>query len=225
MKRIATTIFILCLLYTPIYLYSQAKCKVLVKPISETYEGKCKKGLANGKGKATGIDSYEGRFSKGYPNGKGTYTWANGSKYIGEWEFGVRSGEGIYTFTYEGRDSIVAGIWKNDKYMGPVPPPPIVMQSRNVQNYSFMKQGDKNTLSLQIYMNGSINSTIEDLSIVSTNGSYQNLGNVIVFSEIVYPATFKVTYITWNKMHTAKLNVTFEFEIIEPGDWHVKITN
>ncbi|NQU32172.1 MAG: hypothetical protein HQ521_02960 [Bacteroidetes bacterium] len=225
MKKIATIIILFSLIYIPYGLYSQTKCKVLVKNISETYEGKCKKGLANGKGVATGIDKYEGRFSKGYPNGSGTYTWANGSEYTGDWEFGQRSGEGTYRFIYNDNDSIIDGIWKNDKYIGPIPPPPIVMLSRNVQNYTFSKQGDKSTMTIQIYMNGSINSTIQDLVIVSSNGSYQNLGNVISFSEIMYPATFKITYKTWNKLHTAMLDVTFEFKIVGTGDWLLKITN
>ncbi len=221
LKICTLTMIITC----PVLLIGQTKCKVLLNSISDTYEGKCKKGFANGKGVAIGIDKYEGRFSKGYPNGKGIYTWASGAEYIGQWEFGKREGKGAYKFIYNGRDSIMAGIWKDDVYMGPVPPPPTVIRARNLQKYQFMKVGKKNKLTIEIYMNGTINTTIENLSIVSSNGSFQNFGNAIVFNDMIYPASFKVTYLSWNKFHTERLNVVMEFEISEPGDWLLKITN
>ena len=31
-------------------------------------------------------------------NGYGTYTYANGSKYVGEWKDGKENGQGTYTF-------------------------------------------------------------------------------------------------------------------------------
>jgi len=225
MKTIVSIVLFFSILHAPFIIYSQQKCKVLLPSISNTYVGKCKKGLAHGKGIAKGIDTYEGRFYKGYPNGIGTYNWASGDEYIGKWEFGKRDGEGIYRFKYNGKDSLQAGIWKDGNYMGPVPPPPIILQSRNVQNYSFQKYGDKDKLSIEIYMNGSINSSIENLVIASTNGSYQNIGRTIVYNSIIYPATFKITYRTWNKIHKAQLDVVFEFTLSEPGNWMLKLTN
>jgi len=225
MKNLATSIFLFFLFSNTILLFSQQKCKVLMPAISGSYDGKCKKGLANGKGTAIGIDTYEGRFSKGYPNGMGVYTWASGNEYIGEWEFGKRNGEGIYKFKYSGKDSLQAGIWKQDRYMGPKPPPPSILQSRNVQQYSFMKLGDQDKFSIEIYMNAAINSTIENLRIISSFGSYQNIGKTIVYDYMEYPATFKITYITWNKLHTKQMKAVFEFEIYEPGDWMLKLTN
>ncbi|MBC8319441.1 MAG: hypothetical protein H8E34_01830 [Bacteroidetes bacterium] len=225
MKKITTTILLFALFSNPKVLISQGKCKVLLASISETYEGKCKKGLAVGIGIATGIDKYDGRFRQGYPHGKGTYTWASGDEYIGEWDYGKRQGVGTYIFSYSGKDSIQTGIWKDDRYTGPVPPPPNVIRSYNLQKYSFRKLGDLNKLSIEIYMNGTINSTIENLRIFSSNGSYQNIGQKIVFDNIFFPATFKITYVTWNKLHTAKHEVIFEFEIYEQGDWLLKLTN
>lgn len=206
-------------------LFGQSKCKVLMKQISGDYVGKCKRGLANGYGVATGIDRYEGKFRKGYPNGEGTYTWSTGETYTGDWSFGDRDGIGVYKFEYFGKDSIQEGVWKKDKYMGPVPPPPKVIIARNLEKYNFIKQSEGNTLSIFIYQNGTVNSTIENLSIFSSNGSYQNLGNKLQFSEIVFPCTFKITYKTWNKLHTAQLDAAFEFEISEPGNWILRITN
>jgi len=225
MKKIATTFLFFYLILISTQLFSQQKCKVLVPAIAESYHGKCKKGLANGKGIANGIDTYEGRFTKGYPNGLGVYTWASGNEYRGEWEFGKRTGKGNYKFKYNGKDSIQTGIWKNDIYMGPIPPPPSIIQSRNIQQYSFLKLGDNNKFSLEIFMNGTTNSTIENLSIASSFGSYQNIGDRLVFDYMEYPVTMKITYVTNNKFHSAKLDVVFEFEISEPGNWVLKLTN
>jgi hypothetical protein len=55
-------------------------CKVLLPALSGSYEGSCKKGVADGRGKASGTDAYEGEFRKGLPDGKGTCTWSNGDK-------------------------------------------------------------------------------------------------------------------------------------------------
>jgi hypothetical protein len=225
MRKIIGIVLFSSMLFAPNIMLSQKNCKVLLPEISDSYFGKCKKGLAHGKGIAKGIDTYEGRFYKGYPNGIGTYTWATGDEYIGKWEFGKRSGEGIYKFTYNGKDSLQAGVWKDDNYMGPIPPPPSILQSRNIQKYSFQKFGDKNKLSIEIYMNGVINSTIENLVIASTNGSYQIIGKTIDFNSIIYPATFKVTYRTWNKLYSKQYGVVFEFELFEPGNWMLRLTN
>lgn len=74
-RLILLNIFMICSMLG----YSQEKCKVLSPAISDTYEGKCKGGFANGKGIAVGTDRYDGQFSKGLPHGVGTYSWANGN--------------------------------------------------------------------------------------------------------------------------------------------------
>ena len=45
-------------------------------------------------------------------NGYGTYTYANGSKYVGEWKDGKENGQGAYTFA---NGTVDKGIWKNNK--------------------------------------------------------------------------------------------------------------
>ena len=45
-------------------------------------------------------------------NGYGTYTYANGSKYVGEWKDGKENGQGTYTFA---NGTVDKGIWKNNK--------------------------------------------------------------------------------------------------------------
>ena len=67
--------------------YSQVgDCKVLKPEIAGIYSGDCKKGLANGKGIAEGIDKYEGKFKDGLPHGNGTYQYANGEIYQGDFK-------------------------------------------------------------------------------------------------------------------------------------------
>jgi len=45
-------------------------------------------------------------------NGYGTYTYANGSKYVGEFKNAKRNGLGTYTFA---NGTVDKGIWKNNK--------------------------------------------------------------------------------------------------------------
>ena len=49
-------------------------------------------------------------------NGYGTYTYANGSKYVGEWKDGKENGQGTYTFA---NGTVDKGIWKNNKLIEP----------------------------------------------------------------------------------------------------------
>jgi hypothetical protein len=44
---------------------------------------------------------YSGQFKQGEPNGNGTFTWADGSTYIGHYENGFRSGYGVLYYNKE----------------------------------------------------------------------------------------------------------------------------
>ncbi|MBK8494067.1 MAG: hypothetical protein IPL50_02955 [Chitinophagaceae bacterium] len=80
-------IFLLFLTFTIKTLSAQTPtCTVLLDSLKGTYEGECKNGKANGKGKAVGINTYDGEFKNGYPEGKGKYTWSNGDYYYGGWK-------------------------------------------------------------------------------------------------------------------------------------------
>lgn len=206
--------------------YAQEGCKVLVPELVGVYEGKCKKGLANGKGKAVGKDTYEGQFLKGLPDGSGTYYWANGDVYQGDWLFGKRDGVGIFTFKYDGKDSILVGFWQQGEYKGPVPDKPKVNYMTNVDRYTFLKYGNiQNKVTINILQNGTKNNTIERFSIISSGGSEIRSGTAVGFDYIVFPVTIKVSYITYNKLHTSQYQVIFEFTISEPGEWEVNIYN
>ena len=124
--------------------YSQNNCKVLKPGIDSTYTGDCKQGLANGQGTASGVDRYTGEFKKGLPDGTGTYIWINGDKYEGQWKKGLREGSGKYTTAYNGRDSVITGIWQSDKYIGEESIKPYVILFRNgVTRVSCIRTGDQ----------------------------------------------------------------------------------
>lgn len=110
------------LLITSFLFYTETisqNCKVEKEELKGTYTGDCKKGKANGKGKATGVDSYEGDFISGLPHGKGSYTWKNGDVYTGEFIKGLKDGEGKMIIKLsDNRDSLIEGYWQNDKYTG-----------------------------------------------------------------------------------------------------------
>ncbi len=98
---------------------SAQKCKVFVDALSLNYEGECKSDKANGKGKASGQDTYEGEFKAGYPEGNGKYTWKLGDWFEGVWKKGYREGKGeMHYKTQSGGDSVIAGFWKKDLYIG-----------------------------------------------------------------------------------------------------------
>jgi hypothetical protein len=102
-------------------------CSVEKESLKGTYTGECKKGKANGKGKAVGADTYEGDFKSGLPDGQGSYTWANGSTYSGKFARGKKEGKGVLIYKRtNGSDSVVDGYWKNDEYAGKYEKPYLV---------------------------------------------------------------------------------------------------
>ena len=106
-------------LFTLVTNLQSQNCKVLIKELNENYTGDCKKGKANGKGTAKGIDTYTGNFKKGYPDGEGIYTWKNGNSFEGSFKKGKKIGQGKMIYkTATLKDSIVTGFWKNDIYAG-----------------------------------------------------------------------------------------------------------
>lgn len=197
-------------------------CKVLLESISGTYTGKCKNGLAHGKGIAQGIDYYEGNFSKGLPSGKGIYRWKDGSYYDGEWESGKKEGKGRLVQ----KDSEIIGYWKNDEYAGKeLIPPYKITRNTNVARATFKKSGAIEGVRILLLQAGSDNVAIENLSIASSSGSEYRSGRMYGIQNVLFPLDVKVKYMTWNKMRTGQIEVIFEFTINEPGAWEVTLNN
>jgi len=226
MVRVLQTKMLLIIMLSTFYLYGQEKCRVLMPSISDSYTGKCKNGLAHGKGEASGTDKYAGNFSKGLPEGKGIYTWANGSSYNGEWVAGKRHGIGTYSNNSDSGDSIQMGLWQNDEYRGAVPPPPNVTYNSGVDRYNIKKQNTGLTRVLvDIYQNGGRNKSVTGLSIVSSSGNDLVISQSVGFDNVVFPVTVKIMYSTLNKLNQAPYTVYFNLTIYEPGDWTIELNN
>ena len=226
MKNILRLCLLILFSICAINVYSQDKCKVLNPSISDSYEGKCKNGLASGKGIATGTDKYEGQFSNGLPQGLGTYTWANGATYTGEWVEGMRHGIGKYSLPGNGKDSIQDGLWQNDVYKGARPAKPSVTYKTGVDRFNFKKTYSPfNRVMIDIYMNGTRNKSVTNLSMTSSSGQDITYGFQGGFDNVVFPVTIKIAYTTANKLNSISYKVNFDFVISEPGDWLVELHN
>lgn len=215
----------LLFLILPIFLVAQTDCKVLMPEISDQYLGKCKKGLAHGKGLATGVDRYDGSFKKGYPEGKGTYTWASGEVYTGEWREGKRNGVGSYSYSKDSKLEVQEGIWEDDEYVGPIPEKPKVLSSVSIERFSFQRQGDGNQVTINFYLSGSNNVDLEGFSAVATSGTQFESPGKVGFESISFPFTCKLSYNSWNKTRTSRVLTRFEFQISEPGRWVLNLNN
>lgn len=204
---------------------AQESCKVLKPEIADSYEGPCKKGLAHGEGKAEGKHTYVGRFKKGFPDGFGVYDWKNGFVYEGYWRKGMREGEGKYTTNKTDKDSVIVGIWKNDKYFGPIPVKPKIIEKMGVDRYSARRTGDGEQVIIDIYRSGVQNLDLENFRIQTSSGSQFNMGGSIAYENVEFPFRCMLRYKTWNKGKTARVDVAFEFEISQPGIWRIAIHN
>lgn len=226
MKHLVSLSLTFILLFSSELIFCQKSCTVLKQELSGTYEGKCKNGLANGRGIASGKDTYKGMFVKGLPQGEGTYTWSNGSTYTGEWIEGKRHGIGKYTFKVNEHDSIQDGLWQNDSYKGAKPENPKVTYASGVDRYNFKKSNSAlNRVSIDITQNGVRNKKISNLNISSSSGQDISSGFLIGYNNVVFPVSIKISYLTLNKLGSSNYPVNFNFVIYEPGDWKVEITN
>ncbi len=214
--------------------YSQNICKVLKPGIDGTYTGSCKQGLADGGGVATGIDQYTGEFKKGLPNGKGTYLWKTGEKYEGEWKKGLREGTGTFTIAYDGRDSVVTGIWEDDKYIGEKSNPPYIIQYRNgITRVSCVRTGD---LPLRVYYkftrggtSSEHTSPISNLLLQGSSGNESGSSNNFGYENVTFPFEGKVKFSAPSALSSpgsqsaVTLNYELNFVINQPGAWMVTV--
>tara|TARA_R110002049_G_scaffold91361_1_gene227798 strand:+ start:149 stop:796 length:648 start_codon:yes stop_codon:yes gene_type:complete len=106
------------MIYGVTFAQKNKSCKVLVPEISESYKGGCKDSLADGKGRAKGIDIYKGEFKNGLPDGKGKYEYENGNVFTGNYKDGLKHGEGKFVYSVAGKSYTQKGYWANGDYVG-----------------------------------------------------------------------------------------------------------
>lgn len=224
MKRNALLIIILAsFLFTDV-VFAQSGCKVLLPAISASYIGECKRGLADGTGHATGEDFYKGEFVKGLPEGKGTYIWKNGGTYDGEWKKGLRDGYGIYSHKYQSRDSILEGVWKEDKYLGKRALAPYVIEYRNgIGRVSCMRSGDRPYVKYVFSRNGGESNNISGLLLQGSSGSENQLPAFTGFENVRFPFHGDVKFFAPNNFYSAILTCELRLTINNPGAWIVTI--
>lgn len=208
-------------------IYAQTTCKVLLPRIGDSYTGECKQGLADGAGEAFGVDQYKGEFRKGLPEGIGTYIWQTGDKYEGSWKRGLRDGDGTFTFQYMGRDSVLAGAWKADKFIGKKDLPAYVIQYRsNIGRVSVLKMGDHLNYVRIKFSSGRDEGSMYNVSALTLQGSSGTeslTGNFNGFESVSFPFEGKARFTVPSQFNTASLNCELRFVINEPGAWTVTI--
>jgi hypothetical protein len=220
---------------------AQQECDVLLESIKGEYVGPCKKGLANGVGTSIGTDTYNGKFKKGFPHGQGTYTWASGEFYVGNFIQGKKSGLGKFKLA----DGTIAkeGIWENDEFVKEqdIPDYRIGMR-KNILNVAIRDVGsDEEKVEIILLRDGRESTdNIHDLMVVTSGGIEQKTLKSLVYKDVVFPFKANVKFKSvgkftksisgnpqagiqnkWDEAHYTETAV--EFEILEKGNWEVRI--
>jgi len=124
----------------------------------------------------------------------------------------------------DGKDTVMAGVWKHDIYIGPKPSPPKVTTKYNVVSTSFVRNGDANKITISFYQNAIVN-FIESLEITASSGNEVQSGNYTNIYDIRFPFNCKINYQSWNSLKTQLYDCILEFEIYEPGSWDLRVGN
>lgn len=194
-----------------------AQCEVKLDEIKGTYEGGCKKGKAEGSGKAVGTDTYEGEFKKGLPHGEGAYTWANGNVYKGVFKKGKKEGKGKLVFKTATKDSTRTGYWADDVYIGKYPYLHKIMQTDFTIARASINQISSSGNEIQIvYIKGNKMLSTEDISLTETEGQYSALHQSAQIKKIL-GVTFPFSCIVKGG------DGGFEFRITQGGTWKITV--
>ena len=208
--------------------YGQKKaCLVDMESIKGTYTGGCKKGLADGYGKAVGLDTYEGEFKKGLPHGEGIYTWRSGKKFEGKFQNGRMHGKGAVTQNINGADSLTTGFWRQDAYVGMEFLPDVgIVSRRNVDRIAISQEpGNGGRIRIRFIRMGVKNGAITDLQVTADTGIQQLSVGEMYIDHALFPFNTIITYRTPNKFNTAILDVRVELNVNFDGNWLITLYN
>jgi hypothetical protein len=224
-KRFKLLVAILFLSSSFAFTQQKDSCKVLMNEISGTYNGKCKNGLANGKGSAIGEDTYIGMFKDGLPDGKGKYTYSNGNIFNGYWSKGIKNGQGKFVYYIDGKKYIQTGYWKDGKFVGTTNPDEFyrVTNQSGIESYSIKKIEDNGT-QIKISFNSSMAKQVPyDLKIKTSSGQLNQENKDFTIYNYWCPNNCTIHF----KIKTAggDRECDLSFEILKPGKYEVVITS
>ncbi len=193
--------------------------------LNSEYSGECRKGLADGKGEAIGVDHYIGWFKKGVPHGQGIYEWSTGEKHEGFWKNGLRQGAGTYYFfTKTGKDTLISGKWVKDEYVEEKTNDPDykVTNKRSINRVSFIRQGEGNEIRVKIFSKGS-ETMPDDLMILGDSGNTRTEGRSRIFEGISFPFEGRITFTGISAIGTSTTDCLLDFKVYKPGRYELYI--
>ena len=204
---------------SPVYL-----CKVLLPGISEEYIGECRRGLAHGRGVASGDDLYQGGFHRGLPHGFGKYTWSNGDIFEGTWRRGEMHGYG--EFTIAEKDSSYYGLWLRDNFKRIVDTTDVrvpdyrIHYRRNLTNVRFRRtgDGDKILFSTRDAGQGRRVSWVNNFG--SSGQEVYYIGH-FGFENAEFPFEGKISFTSPSRSGVVSYQIELHYEINKPGIWEV----
>lgn len=204
----------------------QKECKVLLESIFGSYEGDCRKGLADGTGTSRGKDVYTGEFKKGFPDGMGRYIWKDGSYYSGDFVKGKKDGYGEMVIRRKDRpDSLVNGYWTQDVYMGASNVAFAVRQMVNVKDVRFEKKSDNGAEIFIVFQQDEKPVGAEGLRVTNQQGAKaMSEFDYSVLRKISFPFLgTKVEFRSRSQNGVSIKECAAEFDIYEKGVWQVTV--
>jgi hypothetical protein len=201
-------------------IHAQKDCKVNKLGIEVSYEGDCNKGLAHGEGIAKGEDTYKGTFRKGLPNGYGEYLWANGDIFKGEWKKGLKEGKGELKLIRSGKDSLLIGFWKKDKYVGQYEKAyEVITKTPEIVSVNFINKGEGSELILLI-TKGQTPISPSGLTVTGQYGAGTPVNRATAFRQIEFPWQGSIRF-SYNDLGLKSPELVVK--INTPGIWEIRI--
>ncbi|NWJ49403.1 MAG: hypothetical protein HXX14_00930 [Bacteroidetes bacterium] len=207
-------------------------CQKLEGPVQKKelvgkYKGSQVNGLAQGKGTAIGSDTYSGKFKKGLPDGKGIYTDSVGNVFKGTFRKGMKNGKGVFIPVQFSKEQGITGYWRNDRYTGKEQLIPFEISNKTgsvTPRIYTTGPGDRIELSI---IDPVDNSYITSGSVFITKGqaTFKLYYGCYFYEDAIFPIEFDIHYNCRNKIGTSTIDNTIRIKMNKPGNWIVNLKN